>query len=579
MSQADLVELIHDLQLQLSKRGAAGYRTLELSFVVNDLDRNGTFDFQEIEAILGKAGLFLKRQNLTKLYRYFDREQNERVYFPDLLEAIRGPLSARRRNIIDQVFDALDETGHGAVDIEKILQSFNPTRHPQVLSGEKKAAELIREFNSAFDGAGATNNGAVTRDEFIKFYAGIGAAIPYDDDYFVNILERCWGVKESIPASLRPTLMSNSKSPAAETSRTPLLARVRSIFREKVRQKTINSKSEVENLRLVLKHFDLSSTGQIDFINFRRALERFGIHLDEKTMSALFAEFDLGNGRIDYLQFATALYEEDVTSATHHQFNRSQQLAASQRLQESARPSSRQYVDAEKVLVSSPAPVAASSSEGEAAAAARAATLRRTLNQKERENSVLPTVIFLFGGPSVGTATQASRIIREFGFVGLSLPALILAERQNRASQVGKMLNEADRIGSTVPNEILCQLLQRTIQENVNRGSLYFLVDHFPTSVSARQTWDRLMTGKVETPFVIYLEASQNVMEQRIAARAKTNGQSIDHAAVKANFQAFAQATIPVVNSYGEEGRLQVVDASGTPDVVYAQIQKIIAEL
>ena len=60
MSQADLVELVHSLQTQLAQRGAGAFRTLEIAFDLNDKDRNGTFDFQEVEAILAKAGLFLK---------------------------------------------------------------------------------------------------------------------------------------------------------------------------------------------------------------------------------------------------------------------------------------------------------------------------------------------------------------------------------------------------------------------------------------------------------------------------------------------------------------------------------------
>ena len=60
MSSADLVELVHSLQTQLAGRGAGAFRTLELAFDINDKDRNGTFDFAEIEAILAKSGLFLK---------------------------------------------------------------------------------------------------------------------------------------------------------------------------------------------------------------------------------------------------------------------------------------------------------------------------------------------------------------------------------------------------------------------------------------------------------------------------------------------------------------------------------------
>jgi hypothetical protein len=62
-AQADLVELVHSLQTQLALRGAGAFRTLQLAFDVNDRDRSGLFDFAEVEAILAKAGLFLKVSN------------------------------------------------------------------------------------------------------------------------------------------------------------------------------------------------------------------------------------------------------------------------------------------------------------------------------------------------------------------------------------------------------------------------------------------------------------------------------------------------------------------------------------
>lgn len=66
MSSSDLVEVVHSLQTQLSQRGAGAFRTLQMAFDINDKDKNGTFDFQEIEAILAKAGLFLKVRTQTR---------------------------------------------------------------------------------------------------------------------------------------------------------------------------------------------------------------------------------------------------------------------------------------------------------------------------------------------------------------------------------------------------------------------------------------------------------------------------------------------------------------------------------
>jgi UMP-CMP kinase len=518
------------------------------------------------------------------------------VYYPDLLSAIRGTLSPRRLNLVHQVFDALDTNNHGAVDCELIVRSYDASKHPQVLSGEKKAADVAREFSLAFDGAGALNNGAVTREEFVKFYSGVSASIPYDDDFFATIIQRCWGIKEHVPAWLASTILapgrSGSAAAAAAQSTTPLLARVRHIFREKVRQKTINTKSEVENLRLVFKYFDLSNSGTVNFNQFKQAVQRFGIYLDDNTLAALFDEFDTeGSGRIDYLRFAVALYEEETTSAAHHQFNRSQQFKAlaEQRIAEErqARPLSRQYVDAKEVIISSPTGASAASQQQQQQqggfTGAPRAVARKTLSQKERENSVLPTVVFVLGGSGAGKRTQCARVVREFGFVHLRVSELLDGERANPGSALGAALNSAPA-GSQPPADLLVSLIDRTIQDNVLRGNLYFLVDGFPSTLAERKTWEAHFGGsgskKVDVPFAIYLEAPQAVLEARLVARAKNTGRPLDRPEVLARrFASFAREGIAVVNSFGQEGRLQVVDAAQMPDEVYAQVRAIVAEL
>lgn len=63
--------------------------TLALAFKANDSKKNGMFDFGEVEAILAKGGLFLKRQELTKLFRHFDAAQNEQINYREFLRAIQ----------------------------------------------------------------------------------------------------------------------------------------------------------------------------------------------------------------------------------------------------------------------------------------------------------------------------------------------------------------------------------------------------------------------------------------------------------------------------------------------------------
>lgn len=297
----DLVEIVHELRTQLAKRGGLSMKTLALAFAVNDRDRSGYFDFEEFELILGRAGLFLKRQELTKLFRYFDRDQNERVSYNEFLRGLQGELNERRTSIIRQAFQKMDKTGNGIVDMEDVVGTYDASRHPLVISGQKTSDQIMVEFLEGFKdhstGVSPGIPGVVTWDNWVEYYRGVSASI-VDDDYFVYMMEQAWRITESSKIGSDVPL--------------ELIHKIENVLREKIRQKTTPTAAESETLRKAFKHFDIDDSQSVSYAEFLFALERFGIVLEEKVSRALFADFDTNkSGRISYTEFAKVLYRVD----------------------------------------------------------------------------------------------------------------------------------------------------------------------------------------------------------------------------------------------------------------------------
>jgi len=297
----DLVEIVHELRMQLAKRGGLSMKTLGLAFAVNDRDRSGYFDFEEFESILGRAGLFLKRQELTKLFRYFDRDQNERVSYNEFLRGLQGELNERRTGIIRQAFQKMDKTGNGVVDMEDVVGTYDASRHPLVISGQKTSEQIMVEFLEGFKdhstGSSPGVPGVVTWDNWVEYYRGISASI-VDDDYFVYMMEQSWRITES--------------SKIGSDVPIELVHKIENVLREKIRQKTSSTAAESETLRKAFKHFDIDESQSVSYAEFLFALERFGIVLEEKVSRALFDDFDTNrSGRISYTEFAKVLYRVD----------------------------------------------------------------------------------------------------------------------------------------------------------------------------------------------------------------------------------------------------------------------------
>ncbi len=84
----------------------------------------------------------------------------------------------------------------------------------------------------------------------------------------------------------------------------------------------------------------------------------------------------------------------------------------------------------------------------------------------------------------------------------------------------------------------------------------------------------------MECEIVLYVEASDETMKERILNRGKTSGRSDDNEdAIKQRLQVFHQITQPVVDFYEKQHKLRRVNAERAPDEVYVDVQKIFEEL
>ena len=109
-----------------------------------------------------------------------------------LLIHSQGTLSPKLLVLTHQIFDLLDEQGIDAIDPATLIAHYDADRHPQVLSRQKSADQVMQEFLDTFDVGGASP-GMVTRDEFVRYYTNLSASYSEDgEEYFETILRGVW---------------------------------------------------------------------------------------------------------------------------------------------------------------------------------------------------------------------------------------------------------------------------------------------------------------------------------------------------------------------------------------------------
>jgi len=185
-------EIVTRLRDSLAKRGARGIVGLGRKFRIMDDDGSKSLSLSEFKKGLQECALDISHQEATSLFQWFDRDRNGSLDYEEFLQGLKGPLNARRKKFIDMAFAILDKDGNGAIEPQELVGTYDASKHPDVLSGEKTQNEVLMDFLDTFD-VGDNKDGKVTAEEFQNYYHTIGISID-NDDYFELMMRNCWHI-------------------------------------------------------------------------------------------------------------------------------------------------------------------------------------------------------------------------------------------------------------------------------------------------------------------------------------------------------------------------------------------------
>jgi len=187
----------------------------------------------------------------------------------------------------------------------------------------------------------------------------------------------------------------------------------------------------------------------------------------------------------------------------------------------------------------------------------------------------LPKVFFVLGGPGSGKGTQCANLKRDFAFKHLSAGDLLRAER-NAGGPNAALINSYISDGKIVPIHITVNLIKDAM-EAAGWEKEVFLIDGFPRSEDNLQGWNAVMDGKIEFCGVIYFEADEKIMTERIMHRALTSGRVDDNPeSLKKRFVCFREDQLPIIMKFASEGKVHKVDAKNTQEQVYEDVKAAI---
>lgn len=183
-------------------------------------------------------------------------------------------------------------------------------------------------------------------------------------------------------------------------------------------------------------------------------------------------------------------------------------------------------------------------------------------------------IIWILGGPGSGKGTLCDRIVAAYGFTHISSGDLLRAEVES-GSDRAKALKEIMERGELVPMNVVLGLLAEKMLSSLS-SSKGFLIDGYPRQIEQGVEFEK---GIKPCDLVIYLEASDEIMIQRLLNRAKTSGRADDNeVTIKKRLETFHNHNDPIIKNY--EAKMTKIDAMNTPDgcfeIASVSIKKIL---
>lgn len=187
--------------------------------------------------------------------------------------------------------------------------------------------------------------------------------------------------------------------------------------------------------------------------------------------------------------------------------------------------------------------------------------------------------IALFGPPGAGKGTQSELIAKKYNLHYISTGDLLRKELAE-GTKLGLEAKEIIAAGGLVSDEIIVQIIEKTINENPDANG--FLFDGFPRTYVQAYILEGLMI-KLHTSLscLISLELDEEIAVTRLLERGKTSGRSDDNETVIRNrLKEYHEKTLPVLQFYKDKGIYNGIDSNASIDKVYGEIEKVIkAEL
>uniref|UniRef100_U5EZ29 Putative uridylate kinase/adenylate kinase n=1 Tax=Corethrella appendiculata TaxID=1370023 RepID=U5EZ29_9DIPT len=181
-------------------------------------------------------------------------------------------------------------------------------------------------------------------------------------------------------------------------------------------------------------------------------------------------------------------------------------------------------------------------------------------------------IIWVLGGPGCGKGTQCAKIVEKYNFSHFSTGDLLRDEVAS-GSDKGKELQEMMTKGILVSNEIVLKLLEAAMVK-VKSTTIGYLIDGYPREPAQGPEFEKFIAP---VDIILYFECKNETLVARILKRASESAvvrADDNEETLKTRIATFRTNTEKILEQYPTQ--LKRIDAEQGPDVIFAEVTKII---
>ena len=182
-------------------------------------------------------------------------------------------------------------------------------------------------------------------------------------------------------------------------------------------------------------------------------------------------------------------------------------------------------------------------------------------------------IVFVLGGPGCGKGTQAISISTDYGLGYAAAGDILRAKSMDPSFEHSKEIFDVMAAGKLVRPSLIVNSVNHAIN---NSNKTVFLMDGFPRSIEQ----DDAFRDRSSCYAVVFLDAPDEVLCQRIANRALTSERNDDNEeVVRKRIKNYKEQTVPVIERYQKEGKVYTVDASRSIPEVREDFLRVLRKL